>query len=120
MTSLERHLAKFRLFREAAFNPSVPEELRVEAMFLAAFHLIDARAAAEGVHINKHQRLRRELERSGSIFGAATRRLWTAFQELERDLRPKFVYGGTWKRSDFTRAEAVFRDIEDLCGGGTP
>lgn len=109
-------MANYQRFSKAARNPSIPEELRVEAMFLAAFHLVDARAARSGVHINKHQAVRRELERNSFLFGPSTRRVWTAFQELERNLRPKFVYGGTWRQADFARAEAVFHEIVELCG----
>src|SRR3990172_5387572 len=56
MASQDAHLAQYRLLREDAFRESNSLPTRVETLFLAAYHLVDACAARENVHIGKHQR----------------------------------------------------------------
>lgn len=115
MTSRSRHLAQYLDFKKAAELDANPPQVRVEAMFLAVFHLIDACAASHSVHINKHQRIRYELEQNPAIFGERTKEIWLAFQDIESRLRPKFVYGRNWRQEDF---DAVFEKasrIEQVC-----
>lgn len=115
MTSRARHLDQYQDFKKGSELEANPPQLRVEAIFLALFHLIDACAASHNVHINKHQRIRSELERNHSIFGERTEEAWIAFQDIEARLRPKFVYGKSWQPEDF---EAVFERaarIERIC-----
>jgi hypothetical protein len=92
-----------------------PDQVRVESIFLAVFHLIDACAATHNVHINKHQRVRYELEQNPAVFGKRTNEIWLLFQDIEARLRPKFVYGKNWNQEDF---ESVFEKasrIERVC-----
>ncbi len=118
MTSRAGHLAQYEEFKKGADLGANPLPVRVEAHFLALFHLIDACAARRGVHINKHQRVRSELERNPAIFGPRTEEVWMAFQDIEARLRPKFVYGKSWRREDFevvlekaARIERMYREV---------
>jgi len=88
---------------------------KVEMLFLAAFHLIDACAAKKGQHINKHQNIRRELEARPVILGKRTDKVWRAFNKLQGDCRSRFVYGGKWTREDLEMALEAFDTIERLC-----
>jgi len=115
MTTRPRHLAQHEDFKKGAELDANPPQVRVESIFLAVFHLIDACAAAHNVHINKHQRVRYELERNPAVFGKRTEEIWLNFQDIEARLRPKFVYGKNWKQEDF---ESVFKKasrIERIC-----
>ncbi len=115
MTTRAAHLAQFEDFRKGAHLEANPPPLRVESMFLALFHLIDACAAGKNVHIDKHKNVRRELEANPTIFGPRTREVWAEFQDIELRLRPKFVYGRSWQPADL---DAVFRKaarIEAIC-----
>ncbi len=115
MASRARHVAQYRDFKRASELAANPPQVKVESIFLATFHLIEACAALHSVHINKHQRVRQELERNPVIFGDRTEEVWLAFQDLEKRLRPKFVYGKSWRPSDL---EAVFEKaarIERIC-----
>ena len=115
MAQAAAHLARYRKFREDGFREENSAEIRVEALFLAAFHHIDACAAHHGVHINKHQAVRKELDTNTFIFGPETATVWKAFQELETRIRPKFVYGSRWTAADFERAKKEFGIIEACC-----
>ena len=115
MAQATAHLDRYRKFRADAYREENSPELRVEAFFLAAFHYIEACAARENVHINKHQGVRRELEVNHRIFGAHAPEVWKAFQELERRVRPKFVYGVRWTAKDFARAQTLFENLEARC-----
>ena len=109
------HLAQYEDFKRGSELEANPPQLRVEAAFLASFHLIEACAATRNVHINKHQRVRQELERNPAIFGDRTEEVWLEFQDLETRLRPKFVYGKSWRPQDL---DAVFEKaarIERIC-----
>lgn len=115
MATQGQYLAQYRDFKRGSELEANPPQLRVEAVFLASFHLIDACAARRNVHINKHQRVRYELERNSVIFGERTEEIWLAFQDIESRLRPKFVYGKSWKPKDL---QAVFEKaarIERIC-----
>lgn len=115
MTTRDTHLTQYRDFRKGADLEANPPPLRVEALFLALFHFIDACAAAKNVHIDKHKNVRRELEANPSIFGPQTREIWTAFQDLESRLRPKFVYGRSWQQEDLEAAFSKAARIEEIC-----
>ena len=115
MTTRPRHLAQHEDFKKGAELDANPPQVRVESIFLAVFHLIDACAATHNVHINKHQRVRYELERNPAVFGKRTEEIWLNFQDIEARLRPKFVHGKNWKQDDF---ESVFEKasrIERIC-----
>lgn len=120
MTTRAAHLSQYEDFRKGADLEANPAALRVESLFLAVFHLIDACAAARNVHIGNHRNVRRELEANPTIFGPKTRDVWSAFQDIESRLRPKFVYGRSWRPADF---EAAFRradEIESICKEALP
>lgn len=109
------HIEKYRTFKADAERPENSREIRAEAYFLAAFHLIDSCAAAHNVHIDKHQRVRQELEADDFIFGKETGRVWHLFQRLERDLRPRFVYGFKGSERDFKDLQDAFAELEAGC-----
>ncbi len=115
MTNEAGHLAQYKDFKQGADLKANPLPVRVEALFLAAFHLIDACAARHGVHINKHQLVRHELVRNSTIFGERTEEVWMAFQDIEARLRPKFVYGKSWRRADFDAVVERATRIESVC-----
>ena len=115
MTSRAQHLAQFQDFKKGSDLAANPPQLRVEAIFLATFHLIEACAAAHNVHINKHQRVRYELERNPVIFGDRTEEVWIDFQDLESRLRPKFVYGKSWRPEDLKAVFEKAARIERIC-----
>jgi len=115
MTTYAAHLTQYKDFRRGAELEANPQQLRVESMFLAVFHLIDACAARKNVHIDKHQKVRHELEANLAIFGERTADVWSAFQDIETRLRPKFVYGRNWRQEDFASVFEKARQIETIC-----
>ena len=115
MATLERHMAQYLAFKEMADLPGANPPGRVELLFLAAYHLIDACAAKRGQHINKHQNVRRELERNPVILRERAGTVWRAFNDLQGDFRPRFVYGGKWTAADLAEAVRAFETIERLC-----
>lgn len=115
MATFERHMVQYRAFKEMADLPDANPPGRVELLFLAAFHLIDACAAKRGQHINKHQNVRRELERNPVILGERADKVWRAFNNLQGEFRSKFVYGGKWTASDLAEAVRAFETVERLC-----
>ncbi len=118
MTTESAHRSQYEDFTRGAALEANPPQLRVESVFLAVFHLIDACAARKSVHIGKHQNVRRELEANPAIFGERTAEVWSAFQDIESRLRPKFVYGRSWRKEDL---DAVFEKaarIEAVCREG--
>ena len=115
MTTKDAHLAQYRAFKQTADLPGASPQGRVEMLFLAAFHLIDACAARKNVHIDKHQRVRHELEVNPVIFGEMTGDVWSAFQDIETRLRPKFVYGKGWNKQDLEAVLRKFSFIEKAC-----
>ena len=108
-------MAQYKAFKETADLPRATLPSRVELLFLAAYHLIDACAAKRGQHINKHQNVRAELEKNPIILGERTQRVWRAFNDLQGDFRAKFVYGGRWTEKDLVAAVRSFETIERLC-----
>ncbi len=117
MSQLREHLRHYETLRADAYREENSQEIRVEALFLAAYHLIEACAAKFGTHINKHQKVRDELEANEGIFGTRTREVWSAFQELENRVRPGFVYGSAQPKGGFRKAVQMFESIEALCKG---
>lgn len=112
MAQLKVHLTKLTALRTDAMREDISPELRVEALFLASFQAVEAAAARINVHIGKHQNVRRELEANTEIFGDQTDRVWRAFLDLETRIRPKFVYGQAWDKSDLAEAIRLFDAIE--------
>ena len=115
MATFERHMTQYKALKEMANLPQGTPQGRVELLFLAAYHLIDACAAKKGQHINKHRNVRRELEANPIILGERTDRVWRAFDDLQGDFRAKFVYGGRWTEKDLKEAVRSFETIERLC-----
>jgi len=115
MATFDRHMAQYRAFKEMADLPGAVPQGRVELLFLAAYHLVDACAAKRGQHINKHQNVRRELERNPAILEDRADRVWRAFNDLQGDSRAKFVYGGQWTKDDLAAAIRAFETVERLC-----
>src|SRR3970040_2039681 len=115
MATFDRHMAQYDAFKATANLPGATPQSRVELLFLAAYHLIDACAAKRGQHINKHQNVRRELEANPVILGERTNRVWRAFNDLQGDFRSRFVYGGKWTAKDLKEAIRSFETVERLC-----
>lgn len=115
MATFERHMAQYKAFKDMADLPDATPQGRVELLFLAAYHLIDACAAKNGQHINKHQNVRRELETNPRILSEHATRVWRAFNELQGEFRSKFVYGGRWTEKDLAEAVRSFEIVEQLC-----
>jgi len=115
MSQQREHLRHYEALRADAYREDNSDELRVEAFFLAAYHLIEACAAKFGVHINKHQMVRDELEANAGIFGEETKKVWSDFQELENRVRPGFVYGASQSKEGFHKAVQLFESIEVSC-----
>jgi hypothetical protein len=115
MGTLERHLAQYRAFKNTADLPGAEPQARVELLFLAAYHLIDACASLKKVPINKHQLVGRELDANPELLGEATAEVREAFVFLERTSRVRFVYGGRWGASDLEEALSRFETVESRC-----
>lgn len=115
MATLARHMEQYTAFKKTADLPGATPPGRVELLFLAAFHLIEACAAKRGQHINKHQNVRAELQRNPVILGDRTEQVWRAFNDLQGDFRAKFVYGGRWTEKDLSDAVRSFETVERLC-----
>ena len=115
MGSLEVHRTAHERFGRDAGNVANYEGTRVEAYFLSAYHLIEACAARERVHINKHQRVRQALEENSFIFGEDTEAVWRAFQRIENQLRPKFTYSFSWSPEDLEEVVGNYLAIEKIC-----
>ncbi len=114
MSRLDTHLRKYREFKAAAEDVD-SEAAKVEMWFLSAYHLIEACAARQRVHILKHQKVARELRRSPAILGPATTAVATAFEYLDRDARAKFVYGASGATADLAKTRQCFETIESRC-----
>lgn len=112
MAQMKVHLTKLETLRADGLREDVSPELRVEALFLAAYQAVESAAARINVHIGKHQNVRRELEANLEIFGDRTALVWRAFQDLETRIRPKFIYGQSWRKADLVEAIRLFRVIE--------
>jgi len=91
--------------------------MKIEAYFYASFHVIESVNAKHAVHINKHQNTRRILEENKKIFGHDNELIWRAFQEIENQIRPGQVYGGSINGDKLKRARKLFQKIENICIG---
>ncbi len=114
MSRQQLHLERSEQFETAAGRVSSPPA-KVEMLFLAAYHLIDACAAKHRIHIDKHQRVRRELEANVEIFGERTAEVWRAFQRIEKSYRPKFVYGASGTEDDLREVQRLYDIIRETC-----
>jgi hypothetical protein len=113
--SYQNHFELYKKFKKDAENPDNYEGTRVEAYFLSSFQLIEACAAKEHVHINKHQNVRTVLEQNRFIFGDNTDVVWRSFQKIENQFRPKFAYGFTWSKDDLNEVIKNYSAIEATC-----
>ena len=115
MGSKDNHFKLYEKFKNDAENINNFEGTRVEAYFLSAYHLIEACAAQERVHINKHQHVRSMLTKNEFIFKDNTDEMWKNFQKIENQLRPKFAYGFSWTENDMKSVETCYNTIEKIC-----
>jgi len=115
MGSKDNHFKLYEKFKNDAENINNFEGTRVEAYFLSAYHLIEACAAQERVHINKHQHVRSMLTKNEFIFENNTNEIWTNFQKIENQLRPKFSYGFSWTEIDMKNVKICYKTIEKIC-----
>lgn len=115
MGTLENHKKLYLNFKNDAENENLSKESRVELYFLSVYHLIEACAAKNRIHINKHQKLRNILESNIIIFKDQTEDVWRLFQNIENKLKPKFSYGFTWNAKDFIKLKAIYFELEEIC-----
>jgi hypothetical protein len=115
MASYIIHKKMYISFRKDALNEDIFEGTRVEAFFLSTYHLIETCAAIFRVHINKHQHLRSILEKNPHIFGEHTQMIWQSFQQIENQIRPKFVYSNSWDDNDLINIRNLFEKVEKIC-----
>jgi hypothetical protein len=114
MSSLETHRRKAEAFRDAAAKIDDPGVL-VETWFLSAYHFIEACAAKQRIHIQKHQRVPDELDRNPAILGPRASVVAEAFRYLDHHARAKFVYGDSGTKADLAKARRSFATIESAC-----
>jgi uncharacterized protein (UPF0332 family) len=114
MTSFEKHIKKYKLFKKDAENETVSHMSRIEACFFASFHLIEAVMANHNMHINKHTMLRSVLAKD-EIFKEDTETVWKSFQTIENQIRPGQEYGGKINGEELKRAKELFKRIEEVC-----
>lgn len=115
MGSFDDHFELYKRFKKDAENQDNFEGTRVETYFLSAYHLIEACAAKERVHINKHQKVRASLTENPFIFKNDTEVVWRSFQRIENQLRPKFAYAMSWASEDMKEVMGNFKSIEGIC-----
>ena len=115
MASTEVHRNKYLAFKRDAENPDVSIPTRIQAYFNALFHLIEMTVSRHGVHINRHQHVRRELEANVFVFGEETQIVWRGFQEIENRIRPGQIYGSTENGRSLARTQQIFRALERIC-----
>ena len=115
MVSQDVHLQKYMMFKRDAENEQNSIPTRIEAIFEACFHLIEACMAKDGLHINKHTNVRSMITEHDSAFGESSEAVWRAFQELENQIRPGQAYGGRIDGPQLQRAQEIMNKIEDVC-----
>ncbi|MEW5896271.1 MAG: hypothetical protein AB1668_01135 [Nanoarchaeota archaeon] len=115
MSSLDIHIKKYQLFRKDAFNERNSPMTRIESLFEASFHLIEACCALHRLHINKHQLVRKLLEENVALFQENSPEVWRKFQDLENQIRPGQLYGGKINGERLKESQAIFSFIEALC-----
>ncbi|MFH1788184.1 MAG: hypothetical protein ABH834_02240 [Candidatus Altiarchaeota archaeon] len=115
MSTFGNHFKLHEKFHKDAVNAENYEGTRVEAYFLSAYQLIEACAAKERVHINKHQKVRKMLDENNFIFNEDTETAWRSFQYIENQKRPKFAYSMSWTREDLEDVQEAYDKIVKLC-----
>jgi uncharacterized protein (UPF0332 family) len=115
MASHDIHLQKYKLFKRDAENEENSIPTRIEAIFEACFHLIEACMAKDGLHINKHSNVRSMITGHESVFGEDSEAVWRAFQELENQIRPGQVYGGRIDGPQLQQVQDIMKRIERVC-----
>lgn len=116
MANPDIHKQKYLMFKRDAEDTDNSIPTRIEAYFNASFHLIELKASKYGIHIDKHQSVRVILEKNNQIFKSNTERLWRVFQEIENQIRPGQIYGGTINGKKLKRIIELFKIIEAICG----
>lgn len=114
MSTFNTHKELYLKFKEDASKEDLYAGTRVEVYFLSVFHLIEACAAKERVHINKHQQVRSVLEKEDHVFNEDTELVWKAFQRIENQLRPKFAYSAGWEEEDLEDVKEEYKTIEKI------
>lgn len=115
MASQDVYLQKYGMFKRDSENEQNSIPTRIETIFEACFHLIEACMAKEGLHINKHSNVRSMINEHESVFGENSELVWRAFQELENQIRPGQAYGGRIDGPQLQRAQDVMKRIESVC-----
>jgi hypothetical protein len=115
MSKFKNHFDLYKKLKHDGENEVNSFPSRAELYFLSIFHLIEAVAALNNQHINKHQRVRKILEGYPKIFENQTEFIWREFQNIENRLRPKFSYGFSWTMDDFKELKDSFYKIEAIC-----
>ncbi|MFH0978766.1 MAG: hypothetical protein V1837_05695 [Candidatus Woesearchaeota archaeon] len=115
MSSFEIHEKKYLLFRKDAENSDNSPMTRINSYFEASFHAIESCAVLFGIHINKHQDVRRVLEQNKVIFGQETMSVWSKFQDLENKVRPGQLYGGKINGENLQKAKELAAFIFEIC-----
>jgi hypothetical protein len=115
MSSYRTHKEKYLRFKNDAENKGLFIPTRIEAYFDPMFHLIEAIISLDKVHIDIHKNLRRVLESNPGIFGEDTKKVWTNFVKLERDIRPGQIYGGPINGEKLKEAQEAVALIESVC-----
>lgn len=117
MSNYDTHFEKYTMFNNDAENEDISTPLRIEAYFYSAFHLIEAVTALNAVHIEKHQKVRKQLEENPDIFNQDTETIWRSFQEIESQIRPGQIYGGSINGEKLQRTQNLYKKIENVCEG---
>lgn len=115
MASGRIHLSKYLAFKRDALDEANSHPTRIDALFEAAFHLIEFCVSKFDIHINKHQNVRAVLEENADIFADETKAIWQAFQDIENKIRPGQAYGGKINGEEYGRAKGLFDLIESVC-----
>ncbi|TFG18690.1 MAG: hypothetical protein EU533_07465 [Promethearchaeota archaeon] len=115
IAKLENHKNSYLIYRKDANSENISIQSRAELYFLSIFQLIEACGAKYRVRINKHQKVRINLENNPSIFGENTELIWRFFQDIENKIRPKFSYGFSWIEKDFNELKEKYEIIEKIC-----
>ena len=110
MSDFEKHIEKYALFKGDAENETVSHPTRITSYFEASFHLIEAVAAKQEGHINKHHAVRSFLEQNKSIFSEDTETVWQSFQLLDNQIRPGQACGGKINCKELKKRRMLLRE----------
>ena len=116
MSDFGTHLDLYKKFKKDAENIELFEGTRVETYFLSAFHLIDACAAKERVHINKHQRIRAVIEENEFLAPSLYERIKAARLCTEAGYKVAFhfdpvIYFEGWEKEYKNVIDLLFSTI---------